>query len=222
VALLLTCTSIVAAHTGQPNRHWTTTNFSGAWDYYQIYCFEPGWPNGITGTSANNVANGIGRWNNRTSAGGEIDFRYGRATVNCDQIAEDVDVRYEAMEPDKLGKMQYFPPVDIDGAGHLKHALLLIAARSDVYYGGCCPTWQGSSDSRYHVSTVSAHEAGHGAILVDEGFTSGCCESHLNETSGKHSVYSADVMYRYIYAGSLKYPTTREIDWLYRSYGHLD
>lgn len=108
-----------SGHVGQPNRHWSVSGGSSIWDYYETYCFAPNWPNGITGTSANNVANGIGRWNDRTYGGGTIDFRYGRAAGNCDQIAEDVDVRYEAMEPNRLGKFQYLALIDLDGSGHL-------------------------------------------------------------------------------------------------------
>lgn len=216
------------AHVGSPNKHWEEHSNGGRYDYYMPYCFEDGWPNGSYGTSANNVANGVGRWNDRFFAGLEIDFRYGRMADCDDRGDEDLVARMRDLPSGTVGQLGWAPLIDVSLTGHLTSASLLIDNNTGnahpIYYGGCCPSWGGPSDSRYHVASISAHEAGHAAIMFDDVDDSvSCCDSDLVPTDVNwHSAYAADVMYTYTQSGEITYPTNREVQWLHLSYPYID
>jgi hypothetical protein len=217
----------VSAHSGQPNRHWAEHPFSTKFDYYIPYCFEDGWPNGSYGTSANNVAVGVERWNNWFVGGAEIDFRYGRMADCDDRDDEDLVVRMRDLPSGILGQFQYLCAIDCSGGHQVSGSLVVDNDTGNghaIFYGGCCPTWQGAGDDRYHVQMIASHEAGHAAILADDfNDDQTCCEADLDPTNVNwHSSFLSDVMFHSLSTGDLHGPTTREVGWLDLSYPTVD
>jgi hypothetical protein len=220
--------TLTSGHVGYPGRHWEQ-HAGGPWDYFIPFCFEDGWPGGSSGTSANNVAAGIAKWNDKIGSNGlSIDFRYSRMSDCDDRSDEDFVARIRDLPGGVLGKLDYVFLWDINAGGHLTFSSLLIdngtGNAHPIFYGGCCPAWQGTADTRYHVQTIAGHEAGHGAIL--------CCSLHEDETFYEseleptdvnwHSSDPTDLTYTYISIGSLKNASAQEIHWLDLSYPTVD
>lgn len=174
-----------SAHTNQTDRwglsygqHFhNTLHGSPTWEYAQAVCYDA-WPGGYTSTSAKNVSYGLGQWNEeylKGVNGQDIDFRYSIRSSCSAPGGINLYVRLEILDPGVGGsftKSTILSPPD-----HIGVATLRIASRSDIYYGGCCPTWQGSSDSRFHVQHIASHEGGHGHGYLPPGYHSPTSQS---------------------------------------------
>lgn len=175
LVLVLASPSAAVGHSDQKDRwgfsfgqHWgNTTVADPTWDYAIDFCFSS-WPGGYTSTSANNVIVGLAQWNEeylRGTALQKLDFRYtGRASCTTNTHLRIV---YEVLDPGTGGIFDKW-----SGTGHVGNATLFIAARNDIFYGGCCPAWQGADDDRYHVQHIASHEGGHGHGYFPPGYHS--------------------------------------------------
>jgi hypothetical protein len=193
--LTIALTQVTYGHADQRDRwgfqfgqHWASTNVATpTWDYAIDYCFRS-WPGGYDSTSANNVRYGMSQWNEeflRGTALQKLDFRY-TARTSC-TTSTHLFVELAVLDPSAGGVFTEQP----DSVAHVVRATLFIASRSDIFYGGCCPVWQGEDDDRYHVQHIASHESGHGHGYIPPGY---------------HSQSSASVMCRSLDPGTVIRP----------------